>query len=222
MPQSPEPVADVAWLHRWMAMTADRFAADIAELTALDEHIGDGDHGRNVQRGFAAIVARLEQPEYAYADVPTTMRAIAATLMAQIGGISGPLLGSAFLRAAKVAPREVLHADQVVTMLEAMTEAVMSRGGAAPGDKTMVDAFLAAVEAAEISLADGGSLSDILAAGAAGAKAGAEATADMLAARGRASHLGERSLGVRDPGAVSVSIMLDAASVAFNQTEETE
>lgn len=216
MSQSPVPVADVAWLRRWMDLTAERFAADVSELTELDEHIGDGDHGRNMQRGFAAIAHRLRQPEYAEADVPTTMQAIAATLMAQVGGISGPLLGSAFLRAAKVAPREVLQADQIVTMLEAMTEAVMSRGGAAPGDKTMVDAFLAAVEAAEISLADGGSITGILAAGATGAKAGADATADMLAVRGRASHLGERSLGVRDPGAVSVSIMLDAASAALD------
>lgn len=215
MSQERHLTADVAWLRRWMELAAEDFTENVAELTELDEYIGDGDHGRNMQRGFAAIVERLDQPAVAGSDLPTMMQTIAATLMAQIGGISGPLLGSAFLRAAKGSPREVLQAEQLVLMLEAMTEAVMSRGGAAPGDKTMVDAFLGAVEAAEISLADGGSIASILSAAATGARAGADSTADMLAMRGRASHLGERSLGVRDPGAVSVSIILAAASQAL-------
>lgn len=176
------------------------------ELTHLDREIGDGDHGANLVRGFRAVVEKLD------ADEPGTpgavLKLVATTLISTVGGASGPLFGTAFLRAAtKVGDAETLDAAKVSDALSAAAEGVVARGKAAVGDKTMIDAFEPAVQAAQ-SAAEEGSVADVLEAAAAAAEQAASETAPLEARKGRASYLGERSVGHVDPGAQSTAYLL--------------
>ncbi|WP_264031431.1 dihydroxyacetone kinase subunit DhaL [Cellulosimicrobium sp. SH8] len=205
---------DVAWADRWTRLSAERIAAARDELTELDRQIGDGDHGENLDRGFRAVVAKLDgaaagdQPLGQIGDV---LKLVATTLMSSVGGASGPLYGTAYLRAAKVTGLAQLDAHGVVALLEGALEGITARGKAQPGEKTMVDAWQPAVDAAEGAADGGASTADVLAAAATAARAGAEATIPLVATKGRASYLGERSAGHQDPGATSTAILLEAA-----------
>ncbi|WP_313663568.1 dihydroxyacetone kinase subunit DhaL [Cellulosimicrobium cellulans] len=205
---------DVAWADRWTRLSAERIAAARDELTELDRQIGDGDHGENLDRGFRAVVAKLDgaaagdQPPGQIGDV---LKLVATTLMSSVGGASGPLYGTAYLRAAKVTGLEELDAHGVVALLEGALEGITARGKAQLGEKTMVDAWQPAVDAAEGAADGGASTADVLAAAAQAARAGAEATIPLVATKGRASYLGERSAGHQDPGATSTAILLEAA-----------
>ncbi len=197
----------VAWIHRFCEVIGDH--AD--ELTQLDSAIGDADHGTNMRRGCRAAVEALEAagPE----DVTGVGRAIAMKLISAVGGASGPLYGSFFL-ALGTAGGSTSSLDGVGTVaaLKAAVEAVRSRGKAEPGDKTMLDALLPAIAAMEASLDAGGSLSDALEAGTTAAEQGMVATIPMLARKGRASYLGERSIGHQDPGATSSWLLIRSAA----------
>lgn len=191
---------------------AETVAAHRDELVELDRVIGDGDHGENLRRGFAAVVAALDGGT---PDTPSAvLKLVATTLISKVGGAAGPLYGTAFLRAASaVGERESLGTTDVVTALEAALGGVVARGKAEPGDKTMVDALTPAVEAAKSA---GSSVADVLEAAAAAAAEGARSTVPLVARKGRASYLGERSAGHLDPGARSTTLLL--ASFAESAT----
>jgi dihydroxyacetone kinase-like protein len=207
---------DVEWAKRWVRTAADTVAANRDELTELDRQIGDGDHGANLDRGFRAVVARLDEaaPDGGPAQVGDVLKLVATTLMSTVGGAAGPLYGTAFLRASKVCGRESIEAPSVVALLEAALEGIEARGHAHPGEKTMVDAWQPAVEAAGKVAGDGGDGLAVLRAAADAADAGATATIPLVATKGRASYLGERSAGHEDPGARSTALLLRAAVVA--------
>ena len=212
---------DAAWARRWIAESATTIAAAKEELTELDRQIGDGDHGFNLDRGFRAAVAKLAEtpvPDDGAEEVGAVLKTVAATLMSTVGGAAGPLYGTAFLRAAKVTGRPQLDGPSVVAMLEAALEGIEVRGKASPGEKTMVDAWHAAVAAAVAASGTGAASDDdavvVLRAAAAAADEGATATVPLVATKGRASYLGERSAGHEDPGARSTALLLAAALAA--------
>lgn len=205
-------VLDVEWAERWVRRTAESVARARDELTELDRQIGDGDHGENLDRGFRAVIAKLDEPGAPErTEVGDVLKLVATTLMSKVGGASGPLYGTAFLRAAKRSARADVDRSGVVVLLEAALEGVTARGKAEPGEKTMVDALTPAVEAATAAADGGAEPADVLAAAADAADAGARATIPMVATKGRASYLGERSAGHEDPGARSTALILAAA-----------
>lgn len=203
---------DAAWAVAWTRETAQAVATRREELIELDRQIGDGDHGENLARGFTAVVAKLDALEQPPADVGAVLKLVATTLMSTVGGAAGPLYGTAYLRAAKVTGLPELDSGAVVAMLEAALEGVVVRGKAGPGEKTMVDAWTPAVEAAVAAADAGASPAAVLAAAAEAARSGAEATVPLVATKGRASYLGERSAGHQDPGATSTALLLEAAA----------
>ncbi len=181
------------------------------ELTKLDSAIGDGDHGTNLRRGFEAVLEKLgDSPPNSPADI---LKSSAMTLINKVGGAAGPLYGTAFLWASSaVAGKEDITASDIAEALEAALGGVKKRGKAESGDKTMVDALEPAVAAAKEAASSGGSSADVLRAAADAASEGAQATIPLTAKRGRASYLGPRSAGHKDPGATSTALLLDAAA----------
>lgn len=177
-------------------------AEHAAELTQLDAAIGDGDHGTNMNRGFTAALAKVqEQPDQSLA---TVIKTAAMTLISTVGGAAGPLYGTAFLRASTaLAANPTVGTAEVAAAVKAALEGVQQRGKAATGEKTMVDAIAPAVDALNAAAASGASAADALDQAAEAARQGMEATIPMLATKGRASYLGERSIGHQDPGATS-------------------
>ncbi|MHB1492031.1 MAG: dihydroxyacetone kinase subunit DhaL [Cellulomonas sp.] len=200
------------WALDWTRLTAQAMTEHRAELIELDRQIGDGDHGENMFRGFSAVVAKLD----ALAEPPTTvgdvLKLVATTLMSTVGGAAGPLYGTAYLRAAKVTMVADLDGAGMVAMLEAGLEGIVVRGKANPGEKTMVDAWTRAVAAAVAAARDGSTPAEVLTAAAVAAEQGAKDTKDLLATKGRASYLGERSIGHIDPGATSSALVIRAAA----------
>ena len=200
---------DAAWARRWIELAA----ADIAEqrdyLVDLDRAIGDGDHGENMDRGFKAAVEALGQAQPG--SVAEVLKTVAKTLMSTVGGAAGPLYGTAFLRASKAAGDGELDGAGVAAVIAGALEGIQARGKATTGEKTMVDAWTPALEAARAAAASGSDPAAVLEAAATAAEAGAAATEPMRATKGRASYLGERSIGHLDPGAVSTSLILRAA-----------
>lgn len=203
---------DAAWAVAWTRRTAQVVVEHREELIELDRQIGDGDHGENLTRGFTAVVAKLDALDEPPAEVGAVLKLVATTLMSTVGGAAGPLYGTAYLRAAKVTGLAELDSGAVVAMLEAGLEGIVVRGKASTGEKTMVDAWSPAVEAAVAAADAGASPAAVLAAAAEAARAGAEATIPLVATKGRASYLGERSAGHQDPGATSTALILDAAA----------
>jgi dihydroxyacetone kinase-like protein len=172
---------DVNWAVRWLTLSAQAMAEHREELIELDRPIGDSDHGENMDRGFKAVMAKIAEapPETAGAALKLT----AMTLMSKVGGAAGPLYGTAFLRAATALGEDAdIDAATLAAALQAARDGIVARGKAEAGDKTMVDAWTPAVDAAAAA-----------------------------ARKGRASYLGERSIGHRDPGAVSTALILRAA-----------
>lgn len=192
---------------RFLEAVAAEVKAQRAYLTELDSPIGDADHGINLDRGFSAVLAKL--PMVADKDIGTMLKTAGMTLVSTVGGASGPLYGTAFLRAGMaLADRYELNEDDIVVALEAALEGIMTRGKAQRGEKTMIDALAPAVDALKAARAAGADLATALQAAAAAAEEGMRATIPMLATKGRASYLGERSIGHQDPGATSAALML--------------
>lgn len=180
-------------------------------LTSLDSAIGDADHGINMDRGFGAVVAKL--PAVAASDIGNILKTVGMTLVSTVGGAGGPLYGTFFMRAgAAVANKTELTAQDLLAALEAGLEGVQQRGKATPGEKTMVDALTPARDAMRAALQNGSDASQALRAAADAAEAGMKATIPMLATKGRASYLGERSIGHQDPGATSSFLLLKTMS----------
>lgn len=200
---------DAAWALRWIELAAAQVAEQRDYLVDLDRAIGDGDHGENMDRGFKAAVEALGQAQPA--SVAEVLKTVAKTLMSTVGGAAGPLYGTAFLRASKAAGDGELDSAGVAAVIAGALNGIQVRGKATTGEKTMVDAWTPALEAARAAAESGSDPVAVLEAAATAAEAGAAATEPMRATKGRASYLGERSIGHLDPGAVSTSLILRAA-----------
>jgi len=179
-------------------------------LTALDAAIGDADHGINMARGFQAVTEKIRGlPEDA--DLGVLLKTVGMTLISTVGGAAGPLYGTAFLRAAGIAQgRTILGGDTAAQMLAAAGNGVKERGKATVGEKTMLDALVPACEAFAAATEAGKTVLQALEEACAAADGGVEHTKTIIATKGRASYLGERSLGHQDPGATSSALMLKA------------
>jgi phosphoenolpyruvate---glycerone phosphotransferase subunit DhaL len=196
---------------RWLDASQKVFAENRQQLTELDSAVGDGDFGISLDRGFSAVQAELS------ANPPADLRSVfqnaATVLIRTMGGSSGPLLGTFFLRAAATcAGKAELAPADVVALFQAGVEGLQQRGKAALGDKTMLDALIPAVDAMRGALEGGSGQAEILERGAAAAEAGMRATITMQARKGRGSYLGERSVGHQDPGATGSYLLLKAAA----------
>ncbi|WP_265442425.1 dihydroxyacetone kinase subunit DhaL [Flexivirga meconopsidis] len=205
---------DVPLLTQWL--TGFRDAVDQAgeELTALDSAIGDADHGSNMQRGLAAAVSAVTDAPPA--DCGAFFKTVGMSLVSNVGGASGPLYGTLFLRMGTVAgTAETLAIQLFGECLQAGLDGLVQRGKAQAGDKTMVDAMLPAVRAYDEVAADGGPMVSALTAAAQAAAQGRDGTTPMEAKKGRASYLGERSVGHQDPGATSMTLLFETAAKVF-------
>jgi dihydroxyacetone kinase-like protein len=191
---------------RLVRAVAGAVIAQADELTALDQAIGDGDHGVNLRRGFEAVLADL--PGLAAKPLPDLLKAVGMTMVMKVGGASGPLLGTFFMELGKALPPEPTSGELAVAFDRAVA-GVKARGKAEPGQKTLLD-VLTPVSAALSEGADAARVKAV-------AAEAAEATVPMLAIRGRASFLGERSVGHMDPGARSASLMIAAAADALEE-----
>ena len=203
----------VDWAVDWLKLSAKAMAEHRTELIELDRAIGDSDHGENMDRGFQAVLQKLDEtpPETPGA----ALKAAAMALMSKVGGAAGPLYGTAYLRAAtSLGDTADIDAEALASALAAARDGVVARGKAETGDKTMIDAWTPAVEAARNAASDGGDVLAVLQAAAEAAEVGAVATDPLVARKGRASYLGERSAGHRDPGAASTALLLRAAAAA--------
>lgn len=195
----------------WINLLQQVYAENKQYLTQLDSAIGDADHGINMDRGFTTAKAELEK--VGEQDISATLKTVAMSLIRTVGGASGPLYGTFFMRASAVcANKSELNAADVVALFEAGLEGVLQRGKAELNDKTMVDAQRPALEAMKQALAEGADLTTILQRGVVAAEQGMQNTIPLQAKKGRASYLGERSIGHQDPGATSSYLMLKAAA----------
>ena len=195
----------IAWLDAFTA----RVTEQKAYLTELDSAIGDADHGSNMARGMAAVMEKVRSTPAATAD--ELFKLVGMTLVTSVGGASGPLYGTFFLLLGMAAgPVQQCDAATLATALRAGLDGVVARGKAEAGDKTMFDALAPALDALDAAVASGASLAEATAAASAAAAAGRDATAPLVARKGRASYLGERSAGHLDPGATSTALLFDA------------
>lgn len=196
-------------LKQLMLAIATAIEENKALLTDLDRVIGDADHGHNMAKGFRAVAEKMQ--DATDDDAGAILRTVGMTLVSTVGGASGPLYGTAFLRAAaSLADKDELSAADLQLALTAALEGIKQRGQAEPGDKTIVDALEPAVTALSEKLAAGGGVEEALTAAVDAAQNGMEHTKTIVARKGRASYLGERSLGHQDPGATSTYLMLKA------------
>jgi dihydroxyacetone kinase-like protein len=203
------PVITIDQLAGWLRRFRELVIKNQAELTELDSAIGDADHGINMARGMTAVVDKLEGHQPAH--VNELFKTVAMTLVTSVGGASGPLYGTFFLRFAGAAgPATELDIEALAMALDAGLTGIMERGKAEPADKTMVDALSPAVDAMEAVIKSGDDLAAAVTAARDAAAAGRDATVPMVARKGRASYLGERSAGHMDPGATSMSLLFDA------------
>jgi dihydroxyacetone kinase-like protein len=195
----------IQWLEQCQAVLEDKKAY----LTELDSPIGDADHGINMARGFNKVVEKL--PSVADTDIGNILKSSGMALISSVGGASGPLYGTFFMRAAgAVQSKQELDAQDLVNMLEAGLDGLVQRGRAAVGDKTMVDAWVPAINALKAALENGEDMLKAVHACVDAAEQGVQDTIPLVAKKGRASYLGERSVGHQDPGATSTYYLLDA------------
>lgn len=193
----------IEWLHQFSTLVQQ----NKAYLTDLDSAIGDADHGSNMSRGMTAVLDQLASEGPADA----MFKKVGMTLVTSVGGASGPLYGTFFMRLGPaLGSGDALSSASLAAALRAGLDGVVSRGKAELGDKTMVDAMAPAVDAIEQSLSSGESLAEATRAGAEAARGGREATIPLVARKGRASYLGERSKGHQDPGATSTTYLFEA------------
>jgi phosphoenolpyruvate---glycerone phosphotransferase subunit DhaL len=198
----------------WISAYAAEIAEHRAELVKLDTAIGDGDHGTNMDRGMRKAVEKLDAT--GDDDIGALLKAVGMALVSSVGGAAGPLYGTLFLQMGTAcAGKQELDLAGWTDALEAGVKGVQARGKAEPEDKTMVDALLPALEALRAAANDGAGLDDALRRSADAAAVGMRATTPLEARKGRASYLGERSVGHQDPGATSSYMLLDAAATTF-------
>ena len=199
----------------WLQDVARIIAENRDYLVQLDSPIGDADHGANMDRGFKAIMGKMG--EISDKDIGTIFKTAAMTLIATVGGASGPLYGTFFLQAGtKTAGKMEISIEEWAVVLEAALAGIVMRGKAEVNQKTMVDALTPAVQALKQAIAEGKSQAEALELSAEAARQGMLATIPMLALKGRASYLGERSIGHQDPGATSSYLILNSAAKMWN------
>ncbi|MFF3251781.1 dihydroxyacetone kinase subunit DhaL [Actinacidiphila glaucinigra] len=209
-------VIDTAFLRRWFTAAASVIEREADRLTELDSPIGDADHGANMRRGFIAARTAVEKEP---PDTPGgVLVLVGRQLISTVGGASGPLYGTLLRKAGKaLGDARQVAPEQLAQALREGVDGVAQLGGAAQGDKTMLDALAPAVEALTFALDKGAGLAEALSAAAIAADEGALATVPMLARKGRASYLGERSIGHQDPGAASSALLVGALAGAARE-----
>lgn len=192
----------------------EKIAVEKEFLTELDNVIGDGDHGINMARGFEEVEKKL--PDMADKDIGAALKMVGMTLVSKVGGASGPLYGTAFMKAgAAMDGKKEMDLQDFLQMLQAAIDGVMMRGKSTTGEKTMLDAMEPARKAIQTASDEGKSASEAIAAGVKAAEEGVEYTKGIIATKGRASYLGERSIGHQDPGATSFTMMLAVIAEAL-------
>lgn len=202
----------------WLRRCGEVFTRERDFLTQLDSDIGDGDHGLNMNRGFNKVVEKL--PAVADKDIGSVLKETGMTLLSSVGGASGPLFGTFFIRAAQVTnAKQSLDLMELKQMFQEGSAGVVMRGKAEPGDKTLCDVLGPVVESLEASVQQRLGLSQALQQAALRAQQAAQATIVMQARKGRASYLGERSIGHQDPGATSVMLMMEALAAVVEEAE---
>ena len=201
---------------KWLENSAAVLIENKDYLTQLDSPIGDADHGTNMARGFKKVIEKL--PSVADKDIGNILKTTGMTLISSVGGASGPLYGTFFMRSGMaMAAKEELNNEDLLKLLESGVEGIVQRGRAQLEDKTMIDAWYPALDALREAVENGSSTVDVLKAGVAGAEDGMKATIPLQARKGRASYLGERSIGHQDPGATSSYLMLNALLETINE-----
>lgn len=199
----------------WIKVVAGIINTNSSYLTQLDAAIGDADHGANMDRGFKAVMNKI--PDISDKDIGTIFKTTGMTLISTVGGAGGPLYGTFFLQAGiKTVGKMELNLNDWAEVLESALSGIVMRGKAELGDKTMVDALTPAVNSLKQSIIDNQSLNTALSLSAEAAKAGMEGTIPLVARKGRASYLGERSAGHQDPGSTSMYLILNAAAETWN------
>lgn len=202
---------DVTYLNDWVHEFARLINANAQLLSDLDAAVGDADHGVNMSRGMTAVVAALD--DALPADPAALCKKVGMTLVSSVGGASGPLYGTLFLRMATPLKADTaVDAATFAAALRAGVDGVVQRGRAEAGDKTMFDALAPALDALDRALDAGSALPPALGKAAAAAEKGRDATESMIAKKGRASYLGQRSVGHPDPGATSAAMLIQAAA----------
>ncbi|WP_082716696.1 dihydroxyacetone kinase subunit DhaL [Microterricola viridarii] len=208
---------DTEFIVRTIAQTAvdnEKYFGD------LDSVVGDGDFGFSLARGFEIVLKDWDS--YDRTDIGTFLQKVGITITGRIGGTSGPIWGTAFLRSAAVAKGrgDELGGADAVTMLRSAIEGIMARGGASLGDKTLLDALAPLTDAIEQGVANGDGGAAVMASAAASARAAADATTPMIAKRGRAAYTGERSIGSPDAGAVAVAVIAEALASSWGAKDD--
>ena len=210
---------------KWMSLFADAMTEHRQELVRLDTAIGDGDHGTNMDRGMQKAVEKLHAEDAgdaaSAADPGAILKSVAMTLISTVGGAAGPLYGTVFLQLGNaLAGQAEVDLPAYATAWRKAVDGVMARGKAQPGDKTMMDALVPAVRAAEAAANSGEPVARALQLAAEAARSGAEATRDMIARYGRAKFLGEKTRGSADAGATSMALLFQGFSAALAERKE--
>jgi len=204
---------------RWIRAFAVEVEANKEQLTALDAAVGDGDHGINMERGMSAVLVKVDDAGEEQ-DIGALLKTVGMTLVSTVGGAGGPLYGTLFLQMGTVlAGRTELGSDDWAAALDAAITGVQARGKADPGDKTMIDALIPGRDAFRAALAEGATFEQALRRSADAAGQGMRDTVPLVARKGRASYLGERSAGHQDPGATSSHLLLEAAAETWGGSE---
>ena len=204
---------------RWIQVYASTIAENRDYLTELDSAIGDADHGTNMHRGMTAAVKKLDGATGE--DVGGVLKTVGLTLVSKVGGAGGPLYGTLFMQmGANAAGKSELSVEDWASAVDAGLKGVQARGKAEPGDKTMIDALAPAAEALSSAAAAGASLSDALNSATQAAEEGMQATIPLVARKGRASYLGERSAGHQDPGATSSFLLMKTAAETLTDSQD--
>ena len=202
---------------RWIRAFAAEVEANKEQLTQLDAAVGDGDHGINMQRGMSAVLVKVDATGEE-SDIGALLKTVGMTLVSTVGGAGGPLYGTLFMQMGMaVSGKEELSSDDWAAALEAAVTGVQARGKAEPGDKTMIDALIPGRDALKAALAEGATFEDALRQSADAADQGMRDTVPLVARKGRASYLGERSAGHQDPGATSSHLLLEAAAETWGR-----
>ena len=207
-----------AGIVQWIQTYASTIAENKDYLTELDSAIGDADHGTNMNRGMSAAIEKLDG---SVEDIGGVLKTVGMTLVSKVGGAGGPLYGTLFMQmGAATAGKSDLSVEDWASAVETGLKGVQARGKAEPGDKTMVDALTPAAEALAKAAADGATLSEALTSAAKAAEDGMKATIPLVARKGRASYLGERSAGHQDPGATSSFLLMKTAAETLTHSQD--
>jgi dihydroxyacetone kinase-like protein len=197
---------------RWIRSFAAEVSTNKEQLTELDAAVGDGDHGINMDRGMSAVVDKLDAAG-AEQDIGALLKTVGMTLVSTVGGAGGPLYGTLFMQmGTALSGKAVIGLDDWTAALDVAVSGVQARGKAEPGDKTMIDALIPGRDALKSAVVGGASFEDALKRSADAAGQGMRDTIPLVARKGRASYLGERSAGHQDPGATSSHLLLEAAA----------